>query len=162
MPQRSYRLVWTVGLPLCSLLLAAACASMPVSPGPAQPAAPISALPMPDSPLPPGSADTTLAAPPSRQPTACPKLDSRLMQLVEAGDPLALAQQLKLPVQADRVQVVLVVQTEDIAFLEPLGVVVGGQAGQEVQAYVPISRLCTLAAHPEIAAIRLPDLLITP
>jgi hypothetical protein len=65
-------------------------------------------------------------------------------------------------VQADRVQVVLVLHTGDSAFLEPLGIVTGGQAGLEVQAYVPITQLCELAARPEIAAVRAPDIPLTP
>lgn len=156
------RLGQAVRLALCGLLLAACTAALPVSPDASPLAAPVATLSISDSPLAQTEVNAALTALPPKEQRACPNLDSRLLQIVEADEPLALAQQLGLPLQADLIQVALVLQTDDTAFLESLGVVVSGQSGQEVQAYAPVNLLCELAERTEIAAVRLPDLLVTP
>ena len=83
----------------------------------------------------------------------CRDLRSPLLQVVEAADPAQEAKTLGLKVREDRVQVTLILTDKDSAFLRALAVDVGKQAGNQVQAYVPISQLCELAADKRIQAI---------
>jgi len=85
---------------------------------------------------------------------SCKKLSSPLLQVVESADPIQTAQDLGLRVREDQVQVSLVLDSSDTTFLEQAGIDIGGQAGQEIQAFVPISKLCELATHPSVLAIR--------
>lgn len=84
----------------------------------------------------------------------CPKLEGPLNQIVASADPAQTAQALGMPVRDNQVQVTLVLDGTSTAFLEQAGIQIGKQVGQEVQAYVPISRLCELAAHQSILVIR--------
>ena len=86
----------------------------------------------------------------------CPQVESQLGQILQAPNPLDTAQQLGLRVQGDKVQVLLVLNDKDIAFLEDYEVEVGKQSGTQVQAFVPFSRVCELASTENVLAIRLP------
>jgi hypothetical protein len=91
-----------------------------------------------------------------RKQSDCPGLDSLLLQIVQSSDPLDSAEQLHLNVKEDKVQVLLVLDREDVGFLQDFEVEIGTQSGTEVQAFVPISQLCDLANTDEVLAIRVP------
>ena len=69
---------------------------------------------------------------------------------------MALARQLLLTVQDDKIQVVLLLNQADTSFLQPFGVEIGTQAEMRVQAFVPPGRLCDLARSGKVLAINLP------
>ncbi len=56
---------------------------------------------------------------------ACPKLDSQLNQVVAAGDPLSAAEQLDLKVKEGKVQVVIILASQKIDFLQEYEVEIG-------------------------------------
>jgi hypothetical protein len=56
----------------------------------------------------------------------------------------------------------VVLRDEDGGFLEDYEVEVGKQFGTQVQAFVPLSRLCELASLDSVLAIRLPDQAVGP
>lgn len=91
---------------------------------------------------------------PSRQASECPDLDSTLFQLTQVSNPTALAEQLGFRVTDGKVQVLLVLASEDTEFLRDWGVEPGTQSGTQVQAFVPIGQLCDLANTDEVLAIR--------
>lgn len=86
----------------------------------------------------------------------CPGLDSWLFQLTQVPKPLELAEQLGFRVKADKIQVLLVLASEDTSFLQTFPVEPGTQSGTELQAFVPVDQLCDLANAAEVLAIRLP------
>jgi hypothetical protein len=91
----------------------------------------------------------------SKSPT-CPKLDSQLNQLVASSDPLKMAASLNLRLNEGKVQVRLLLVGDDPSFLKESGVELGSQAGQEIQAFVPIDQLCEISNLEEVLAIRIP------
>jgi hypothetical protein len=86
-------------------------------------------------------------------PTKCTNLDGILLAVVNAADPVELAQALNMPVKNDKIQVMLVLDSAEVSFLKDFGVEVGKQSGDQVQAYVPIARMCDLAADERIQAL---------
>lgn len=84
----------------------------------------------------------------------CKELQGPLHQIIQSKDPVQDAQALGLRIRENLIQVTLVLDGPDTAFLEQEGVEVGKQAGQEIQAFVPIPRLCRLAADERVLAIR--------
>ena len=115
---------------------------------------------------PPTPAFSTAPAPPVLQvapetsplvtPVDCPGLDSVLAQVVGSPDPIALAQQLQIPVKDGRIQVVLTLNQPDASFLQSFDAEPGTQAGTLVQAYVPPARLCDIVKSGKVSAIGLP------
>jgi hypothetical protein len=91
---------------------------------------------------------------PPREPRSCPDLDSQLFQLTQADDPPRAAEQLGFRVQDGKVQVLLVLASEDSAFLGDYGVEIGTQSDNQVQAFAPIDLLCELADTDPVLAIR--------
>jgi hypothetical protein len=83
----------------------------------------------------------------------CPGLHSPLTQIIESEHPVREAQALGLSVHQDQVQVTLVLKTQDSGFLKSAGFAVDKQAGRQVQAFVPVSRLCELATDKRILAV---------
>ena len=86
----------------------------------------------------------------------CPSVESRLIQVVTSDDPLAAAQGQGLTIVDDRIQVLLVLDSTETEFLKAYDVQVGKLVGSEVQAFVPVARICELAKHEKVLAIRLP------
>jgi hypothetical protein len=86
----------------------------------------------------------------------CPKVESQLGQIIQNPNPLETARQLGFRVQGDKIQVLLVLDSENVTFLQDFGVEIGKQAGTQVQAFVPLSRVCELASTDNVLAIRLP------
>jgi hypothetical protein len=84
---------------------------------------------------------------------SCQALHGPLRQVFESKDPTQEAQALGLNVREDQVQITLVLSRQGSAFLRALGVDVGKQTDKQIQAYVPISRLCELAEDKRIEAI---------
>ncbi len=93
---------------------------------------------------------------PSRVPSECPDLDSVLYQIVQAPDPIKLAEQYQLRVNGDKIQVLLIIESNEVSFLRDYEVEIGKQSGNQVQAFVAIQHLCTLANTEEVLAIRQP------
>lgn len=102
-----------------------------------------------DDEIPPGTI-------PSRKPSECPDLDSQLYQLTQADDPVLMAEQLGFRVKDDKLQVLLILTSEDTTFLHEFGVELGTQSGKQVQAFVPFDQLCELANVDQVLAIRPP------
>ena len=107
-----------------------------------------------------GGSDTEISPEtiPLREPRECPALDSLLYQLTQADDPPLLAEQLGFKVKEDKVQVLLILASEDTdtGFLREFEAEMGTQSGSQVQAFVPIDQLCKLANTDSVLAIRPP------
>jgi hypothetical protein len=93
---------------------------------------------------------------PEREARECPALDSQLFQLTQADEPLRLAEQLGLRVKDEKVQVLLILVSEETGFLQDYGVELGTQSGNQAQAFVSIDQLCELANNDAVIAIRAP------
>ncbi|MFO7742595.1 MAG: hypothetical protein R6X31_09815 [Anaerolineae bacterium] len=91
---------------------------------------------------------------PPRDPRECPALDSQLFDLTQVDDPAQLAEELGFRVRDGKVQVLLVLTSEDTGFLEEYGVELGTQSGCQVQAFVPFDQLCELAKTDPVLAVR--------
>jgi len=96
------------------------------------------------------------------KPTTCPKLDSALSQVAASSDPLETAKNLNLRVEQDKIQVSLLLAGDDPSFLKEFGIEPGSQAGQEIQAFVPINQLCEIAKMEEVITIRIPAEVMLP
>jgi hypothetical protein len=83
----------------------------------------------------------------------CPSLDATLASVVDAPDPLKLARALDMRVEGDKIQVMLVIDGADISFLNAFGMEIGKRSGDEIQAFVPVDRLCDLANHERVLAL---------
>lgn len=92
----------------------------------------------------------------------CPKVESPLGQIVQSPNPLETAKQLGARIQEAKIQVLVVLKDENSGFLEAYDVEVGKQSGTQVQAFVPLSRLCELASSDSVLAIRLPNQAVGP
>jgi hypothetical protein len=97
------------------------------------------------------------AAPPPRPSITCTDVESKLVGLDRASGAAGVraAQRLGLTVQGDRVQLALVLATEDPGLLDRLGLEGSGR-GTRYQAFVPFDRICELGSLPEIVAVRAP------
>ena len=87
----------------------------------------------------------------------CPGLENMLFEISKVPDPISLAKQLQLNVKDDKLQVLLILASEDTNFLQNFDIEPETQVGSQVQAYIPIDQLCPLANTDEVLAIRLPD-----
>lgn len=87
--------------------------------------------------------------------TNCPGLDSQLVQLIQADDPVALADQFGFKVHEDAIQVEILLSGEDNTFLADFDVQIGTVSGNKVQALVPFEQLCPLSNHENVLSIRL-------
>ena len=103
-----------------------------------------------------GQVDTKITpqAKQSRDSNECPALDSQLYQLSRMEDAPGKADQLDLRVKGNKVQVLIILENEDSAFLLDYDTEVGTQSGKQVQAYVPFDQLCKLANDKSVLAIR--------
>lgn len=144
---------------LCLAALCYACVTVPLpsgQPGAAEqnaattPAFALTQLPADQKAMPPDAG----SAPKHND---CPGLDSALVQIMRSSDPIAQAKQSLLQLRdGDKIQVVLVLSQRDTRFLHAYDVEIGTQADMQVQAYVPLDRLCDLAKTAEVLAINLP------
>lgn len=91
----------------------------------------------------------------------CPGLDSALVQIIQSPDPVEQARQSLLQVKDGKIQVVLVLSQQDTSFLQGYDVEIGTQSDMQVQAFVPLGRLCDLAKTDEVLAIKLPAQAVT-
>jgi len=91
---------------------------------------------------------------PPRKPRTCLALDSQLFQFTQTDDPSRTAEQLGFRVKDGKIQVLLVLASEDTDFLQEFGVEVGTQSASQVQAFVPMDQLCALAHTDQVLAIR--------
>jgi hypothetical protein len=86
----------------------------------------------------------------------CPKIESPLDQIMRSEAPLETAQKLGFRVEGSKLQVIVILRDEKSGFLAQFGAEVGKQSGTQVQAFVPLPRLCELARTDNVLAIRLP------
>lgn len=85
----------------------------------------------------------------------CPNLDSRLVQLAEASDPEAFALQAGL--DYDRALTRLVLEmAEGSALPDGYDLQVEATYANLIQAWAPISPLCSLSAEPNVLSVRPP------
>jgi hypothetical protein len=115
----------------------------------APPTQPLDAIEVDGNQMPPIDLDTL-----STQ--DCPKIESPLDQIIRSASPLETAQKLGFRVQGSKLQVIVVLQDEESGYLADFGAEVGKQSGTQVQAFVPLARLCELARTENVLAIRLP------
>ncbi len=88
--------------------------------------------------------------------TTCPDLDSMLFQLTQSETPLETAEKLGLNLQDEKVQALLMLESENTVLPEQFDLEIGTRSGAQVQAFVPIDQLCDLANTPEVIAIKTP------
>lgn len=74
--------------------------------------------------------------------------------MTQANDPALVAEHLGLRTKERKVQVLLLLASEETSFLQDFGAEVGTQVGNEVQAFMPIDQLCQLANHDTVLAVR--------
>ena len=87
----------------------------------------------------------------------CPRLESMLLHLSQAEDPLQLAEQAGLVVRGGKIQVILVlVDPNETGFLKGFDVDVCQKQGSRIQAFVPVEQLCDLARADQVLAVRAP------
>jgi hypothetical protein len=89
--------------------------------------------------------------------TECGKLDGIFLPVLEATDPLEMARALKMKVKGEKIQVMIVLDGADTSFLRDFEAEVDKQSGDQVQAYVPIARLCDLANDERVLAVYPPN-----
>jgi hypothetical protein len=87
----------------------------------------------------------------------CGKLDGIFLPVLEATDPLEMARALKMKVKGEKIQVMIVLDSADTSFLRDFEAEVDKQSGDQVQAYVPIARLCDLANDERVLAVYPPN-----
>lgn len=88
--------------------------------------------------------------------TPCPKLDTRLYQLTQSENPSEFAEANKLHFSDGKVRVVIVLADTLSIVSSEFHIVSEGQAGNLLQAMVPIDQLCELSEEPYIDFIRPP------
>ena len=99
---------------------------------------------------------------PSAAKGECPRLDSALLAVAKASDPLAAARSAGLPLREGRVQVLVVLSGADVSFPSGYGAEAGKRLGAEVQAFVPPAALCGLAGDSRVLAVRVPGQALVP
>lgn len=129
------------------------CSGGPAAPGPSQ--APSAATPgaalTTGSPLPMNLTDT---APPPKS-NDCPRLESALATIARDPDPIAMARQLRMPLDdTQRIQVLITLASDAAADIAAYGAVVTKQSGAIAQAFVPIAQLCPLSNDPAVLMVR--------
>ena len=159
--------VCTIGLWVIIAILgavSAACTVPSASPGTAEPTAGGASVLEQDAPPTPELSTVQVdleQAPPKEGKRStqedCPGVESQLVQIVQAPNALDLAQQLGFRAKDSKIQVPLVLAEPDTAFLKGSDVEVGTQSGNQVQAFVPIDRVCELASTEQVLVIRLPS-----
>jgi hypothetical protein len=87
----------------------------------------------------------------------CARLDGVLLSIIAASDPLEMAQALHLRVQGEKIQVMLVLDGADFFFLQEFEVEIGKRSGDQIQAFVPVARLCDLANDERVLAVYPPN-----
>lgn len=84
----------------------------------------------------------------------CPALDTHLSQFILADDPASLATELGFRVNENKIQVIILLNTDDTSFLTNFGVEIGTIATKKVQAFVPFDQLCLLSRQEAVISIR--------
>jgi len=93
---------------------------------------------------------------PNVLPAGCPKVEKKLLDLMDASDRAGFAKREGIDYQAGFVRVILELSKKDDALPQQQDVRVEGREGRLVQAMVPVDKLCPLAADPRIVSIRTP------
>lgn len=96
-----------------------------------------------------------------QQAQVCPNVETALLQLIESIETDVTTQSPQLNIQEDRVQVILVLESEDTSFLQDYAIETGTQSGNEIQAFIAISQICDLANDQQVQAIRVPASVIS-
>jgi hypothetical protein len=90
--------------------------------------------------------------PTRRDATSCPRLDSRLRQLVASDRPSEFARTNALDLARGGVRVIIEVsQGDDVPERYPL--TIEARSGSQIQARVPVDRLCDLAAESSVLRV---------
>jgi hypothetical protein len=111
-------------------------------------------------PAPAGQVDLT--PPGAKGDPTCPGVQSQLLGVVRATDVAAVAKSQGLRLQGERLLVAITLADEATAFLAAYDVEVTGQAGQAVQAWIPVDRMCELARDARVLAIKAPAAAVMP
>ena len=90
----------------------------------------------------------------------CPALDGMLASVFDAPNPIEMAETLQIQMRGYKIQVVLVVDGSDRAFLDNYEVEITKQFGDQIQAFVPIARLCEVAGDERILSMYPPSLAV--
>lgn len=93
---------------------------------------------------------------PTVLPARCPKVEKKLLDLMDASDRAGFAKREGIDYQAGFVRVILELSKKDDAPPQQQDVRVEGREGKLVQAMAAVDKLCSLAADPRIVSIRTP------
>jgi hypothetical protein len=95
---------------------------------------------------------------PTRSSENCTGIDSTLQQIIQSENPVKAAKELGLATKENKIQVILVLEDEKTDFLANFDTEITAQSSTQVQAFVPIDRLCELAGMQTVLAIHPPAL----
>lgn len=90
------------------------------------------------------------------KPADCPKLESRLYQLVTAPNPTEFARTSDLAYADGSVRVVIELRSKDESLPPGYSIKVETRSNELVQASVPLNELCKLSNEPQVKFIREP------
>jgi hypothetical protein len=100
-------------------------------------------------------ASTGETVPTQRAATSCPRLDSRLRQLAASDRPSEFARTNALDLTSGGVRVIIeVAQGNDVP--ARYAVTIDARSGSQIQARVPVDRLCDLAAESSVLRVSPP------
>jgi hypothetical protein len=100
-------------------------------------------------------ASTGETATTQRAATSCPRLDSRLRQLALSDRPFEFARTNALDLTSGGARVIIEVsQGDDVPARYP--VMIEARSGSQIQARVPVDRLCELAAESSVVRVSPP------
>jgi hypothetical protein len=88
--------------------------------------------------------------------TACPQLHSQLYQLIQAEDPLKMADELGYQIEEGKILVVLVLASQDTDIPDQFNLEPGTLSGNQVQVFAPMDALCDLANTDAVIAVNPP------
>lgn len=137
-----------------SLFLISACVLTACAPPPGSERSPTGIYPTESGTVNPRGED--IESLPSRSSENCPGLDSTLQQVIQSENTVKAAEGLGLATKENKIQVVLVLEDEKTDFLANFDTEITAQSGTQVQAFVPIDRLCELAGMQTVLAVRTP------
>ena len=98
----------------------------------------------------------SISSTPDVLPARCPKVEKKLLDLMDASDRAAFAKTEGIDYQAGFVRVILELSNKDDPAPEQHDVRLEGREGRLVQAMVPLDKLCPLSSDPRIISILTP------
>jgi hypothetical protein len=91
-------------------------------------------------------------------PQNCPGVESGLLQILQSENPIEAAEGRGYPTKDGKLQILLVLEKDDLEFLDSWDVEVGSGVGEQVQIFGRPGVICEIAHHENVLAVRLPQL----